>query len=61
MDDFVRIVFVFQNLIGALASFFKDNGGRIEYFFPSRIIGDFMNDENVLHNKWVVAFYDHSF
>ena len=49
MDDFIRLVFVFQNLIRTLARLLADTGGGIEHFFPSRIIGDFMDDEHMLH------------
>ena len=54
VDDLVRVRFVFQNLIGALAGFLADACGVIEHFFPGRIIGDFVNDEDVGHEKRAV-------
>jgi len=49
MDNLVRVRFVFQNLIRTLARLLADTSGGIEYFFPSRIIGDFMDNQDVLH------------
>lgn len=49
VDDLVRLGFVFQDLIGSFAGFFADACGVIEDFFPSGIVGDFVDDENVGH------------
>ena len=47
--DFVRIVVVAEDLIGALAGCFANAGGAVENAFPCRVVGDFVDDENVLH------------
>ena len=58
MDDPVRVVFIAQDLIGALACGLADARGTIEDFFPSLVVGDFVDDENVLHGiliEWALG------
>lgn len=50
MDDFPRLVFVMQYLIRTFTRFFSEAGGVIENFFPSFVIGNFVDDENVLRH-----------
>jgi hypothetical protein len=47
--DFVRIVVVAEDLVGALAGCFANAGCAVKDAFPCRVVGDFVDDENVLH------------
>jgi hypothetical protein len=58
VDDLVRVFVIFEDLIGALAGFFADASGVIEHFFPGGIIGDFVNDEDVGHERRAVRWED---
>lgn len=49
VGDFVRVVLIVENLERTLARLFADAGGVVENLFPSRVVGDFVDDEAVLH------------
>lgn len=49
MYDFVWVVVVAEDLIGAFAGCFANAGGAVKDAFPCRVVGDFVDDENVLH------------
>jgi hypothetical protein len=51
VDDAVGIVCVFQDLIGTLTGFFSYASGVVEDEFPSRVIGYFVDDEDVSHKE----------
>jgi len=55
MDDPVRIVLIPKHLIRTFSRLLANARSAIEDSLPGRIVGDFVNDEHVLHESGRVA------